>query len=101
MNATTEIRTAIPSLRHVRRRDLTAAVVSHSTTVLPQVVATRQDAFRAWMSEVETAALAADPRAQRAVADALDEAARGEFIDIDEARATLGLPPRHVPGSNR
>jgi PHD/YefM family antitoxin component YafN of YafNO toxin-antitoxin module len=50
-------------------------------------------AYRAWMSHLETAELAGDPAAQREIAQARAEYARGEFTTGEDARARYGLPP--------
>lgn len=44
----------------------------------------------------ETLALAADPEAQRQIAEAEQAHAAGDFLTGDELRAQFGLPPRVV-----
>jgi hypothetical protein len=50
-------------------------------------------AYRAWMSHLETEHLAGDLDAQREIAQAHAEYARGEFTIGEEVRARYGLPP--------
>jgi hypothetical protein len=50
-------------------------------------------AYRAWISHLETTHLAKDIDAQREIAQARAEYARGEFTTGEEARARYGLPP--------